>query len=49
MKTSKSFKQKNHESFLFAVTIGGNGAPGISMSVLMSFIKLEYLKLILAM
>ena len=39
LKTFKSLKQKDHESFLFAIAIGGDGAPGIGMSVLVSFIN----------
>ena len=30
---------KEASSFLFAIAVGGNGAPGIGMSVLISFIK----------
>ena len=29
LKTFKSLKQKDHESFLFAVAIEGDGAPGL--------------------
>ena len=32
-------KQKDHESFVFAVAIGGDRAPGIGVSVLVSFIN----------
>ena len=39
LKTFKSLKQKDHESFLFAIAMGGDGAPGIGMSVLVSFIN----------
>ena len=32
-------KERDHELFLFAIAIGGNRAPGIDMSVVVSFIN----------
>ena len=39
LKSFKSFLCKTRDSFLFAIAIGGNGAPGTDMSVLVSFLN----------
>ena len=39
LKSFESFSCKTPDSFLFAIAIGGNSAPGTGMSVLLSFIN----------
>ena len=39
LKTFESFSKKDSSSFLFAVAVGGDAAPGVGMAMLASFLN----------
>ena len=39
LKTFESFSKKDPSSFLFAMAIGGDAAPGTGMAILISFLN----------